>query len=48
MGYAPEDYRGKPVIAIVNTWSDEDHAVAALGSGPPRRKITTYGWSTSR
>jgi dihydroxy-acid dehydratase len=22
MGYAPEDYRGKPVIAIVNTWSD--------------------------
>jgi dihydroxy-acid dehydratase len=22
MGYAEEDYRGKPVIAIVNTWSD--------------------------
>ncbi|MBT9290964.1 L-arabinonate dehydratase [Prosthecodimorpha staleyi] len=22
MGYAAEDYRGKPVIAIVNTWSD--------------------------
>ena len=22
MGYAPEDYRGKPVIAILNTWSD--------------------------
>ena len=22
MGYAPEEYRGKPVIAIVNTWSD--------------------------
>ena len=22
MGYAPEDWRGKPVIAIVNTWSD--------------------------
>ena len=22
MGYAPEDYRGKPVIAIINTWSD--------------------------
>ncbi len=22
MGYAPEDYAGKPVIAIVNTWSD--------------------------
>ncbi len=22
MGYLPSDYRGKPVIAIVNTWSD--------------------------
>jgi dihydroxy-acid dehydratase len=22
MGYGPEDYAGKPVIAIVNTWSD--------------------------
>ncbi len=22
MGYAPEDYIGKPIIAIVNTWSD--------------------------
>jgi dihydroxy-acid dehydratase len=22
MGYAAEDYRGKPVIAIINTWSD--------------------------
>ena len=22
MGYAPEDWRGKPVIAIINTWSD--------------------------
>jgi dihydroxy-acid dehydratase len=22
MGYTPEDYRGKPVIAIINTWSD--------------------------
>lgn len=22
MGYAPEDWQGKPVIAIVNTWSD--------------------------
>ena len=22
MGYAPEDWAGKPVIAIVNTWSD--------------------------
>lgn len=22
MGYADEDYRGKPVIAIINTWSD--------------------------
>ena len=22
MGYAPEDWVGKPVIAIVNTWSD--------------------------
>ena len=22
MGYAPQDWAGKPVIAIVNTWSD--------------------------
>jgi len=22
MGYAPEDWQGKPIIAIVNTWSD--------------------------
>jgi dihydroxy-acid dehydratase len=22
MGYGPEDWRGKPVIAIINTWSD--------------------------
>ena len=22
MGYAPEEWQGKPVIAIVNTWSD--------------------------
>lgn len=22
MGYAPEDYSGKPIIAILNTWSD--------------------------
>ena len=22
MGYAPEDWEGRPVIAILNTWSD--------------------------
>ena len=22
MGYAPEDWDGKPVIAVINTWSD--------------------------
>jgi dihydroxy-acid dehydratase len=22
MGYAPEEWQGKPVIAIINTWSD--------------------------
>lgn len=25
MGYSHEDYKGKPVIAIVNTWSDVSH-----------------------
>ena len=25
MGYAREDYEGKPVIAILNTWSDVSH-----------------------
>ena len=28
MGYAPEDWRGKPVIAIVNTWSDANQCHA--------------------
>ena len=22
MGYGPDDYAGKPVIAVINTWSD--------------------------
>jgi dihydroxyacid dehydratase/phosphogluconate dehydratase len=22
MGYAPDTYMGKPVVAIINTWSD--------------------------
>src|SRR3546814_6774120 len=22
MGYAPEDWEGKPIVAILNTWSD--------------------------
>ncbi|HEV8389415.1 MAG TPA: dihydroxy-acid dehydratase, partial [Dongiaceae bacterium] len=22
MGYGPEDWRGRPVVAIINTWSD--------------------------
>ena len=26
MGYAPEDWVGKPVIAILNTWSDANPA----------------------
>ena len=28
MGYAPEDFAGRPVIAIVNTWSDLAHCHA--------------------
>ena len=28
MGYAPADYAGKPVIAIVNTWSDANQCHA--------------------
>jgi hypothetical protein len=24
MGYALEDFAGKPVIGIINTWSDDD------------------------
>jgi dihydroxy-acid dehydratase len=28
MGYGPEDYAGKPVIAIVNTWSDANQCHA--------------------
>jgi len=32
MGYAAEDYRGRPVIAIVNTWSDlnQCHATSSI------------------
>jgi hypothetical protein len=25
MGYGSDDYAGKPVIAVINTWSDPDH-----------------------
>ena len=30
MGYTHEDYKGKPVIAIVNTWSDVNHCHSHL------------------
>ncbi len=30
MGYGPEDYAGKPVIAIINTWSDINQCHAHL------------------
>jgi len=30
MGYTHEDYKGKPVIAIVNTWSDINHCHSHL------------------
>ena len=26
MGYAPEEWEGRPVIAILNTWSDRNPA----------------------
>jgi len=26
MGYAPEEWKGRPVIAILNTWSDASPA----------------------
>jgi dihydroxy-acid dehydratase len=32
MGYAPADYAGKPVIAIVNTWSDANQCHAHFKS----------------
>jgi dihydroxy-acid dehydratase len=28
MGYGPEDWRGKPVVAIINTWSDANQCHA--------------------
>ena len=41
MGYAQEDYAGKPVIAILNTWSDINpchaHFTAARRGGEARR-----------
>jgi dihydroxy-acid dehydratase len=30
MGYTHEDYKGKPVIAIINTWSDINHCHSHL------------------
>src|SRR5882724_11070956 len=30
MGYTHEDYKGKPVIAILNTWSDDNHCHSHL------------------
>ncbi len=36
MGYAPEEWAGKPVIAILNTWSDAHPATCTS-----RRALTT-------
>ncbi|MGH6630259.1 MAG: dihydroxy-acid dehydratase, partial [Burkholderiales bacterium] len=30
MGYTHEDYKGKPVIAVINTWSDVNHCHSHL------------------
>ena len=38
MGYAPEDWTGRPVIAIVNTWSDLQPCHAAFQAAGRRRE----------
>ena len=38
MGYGPEDYAGKPVIGIINTWSRHQPVPRALqGAGRGRQ-----------
>ena len=34
MGYDRSDYAGKPVIAIINTWSDINHCHTHFRSAP--------------
>ena len=36
MGYTRADYAGKPVIAIINTWSDINPCHAHFSSAPRR------------
>ena len=37
MGYDRSDYAGKPVIAIINTWSDINPCHSALQASASRR-----------
>jgi len=45
MGYGPEDWRGKPVIAIINTWSDVNqcHAHFRERVGDVKRGVLQAG-----
>jgi dihydroxyacid dehydratase/phosphogluconate dehydratase len=36
IGYAEEDYAGKPVIGIINTWSDINPSISTSGQGSRR------------
>ena len=36
MGYSRADYQGKPIIAIINTWSDINVATRISASAPRR------------
>ena len=37
MGYSRADYQGKPIIAIVNTWSDINVSATRTSASAPRR-----------
>ena len=50
MGFAAEDYAGKPVIAILNTWSDANpcHAHFRLRAEEVKRGVWQAGGFPSK
>jgi hypothetical protein len=43
-GHSREDWEGRPVIAIVNTWSDIIPCHAHFKARPERKFGRCYGW----
>jgi len=43
MGYDKSDYAGKPVIAIINTWSDNQPPATRISARAPRKSSAACG-----